>query len=190
MTYKQGRPTYHSLPIRNYQDNDVADWLTHWHDQKVVNTANILSNFYKAFDPFVAPEDYLNFLAYLVGLSQEYWDVKWSNDVKRQLISVAHELWSTKGTLLAISKVLDIHQLEYAFWISSSIRLSFTLPVLVGSDDLRFYVRLPLKYSRTSSEFKEAERSLRNYSAAIVDARVMYEYFYLGFSQVGEAVFS
>jgi phage tail-like protein len=189
MVYKDSRPVFYDLPQKGYQDNPVVDWLTLWYDEKIVQSATTLESFWQNLDPAIAPESYLDYLAFLCGLSGNYWDVKWSVDVKRLLIALAHSLWSSRGTLRAIRQVLDIHSLEYTIWTNGALRLSFTLPATFGKDDLRLWVRMPLKYQRSTPQFKEAQRTLRNYAPAIVKSGVCFNRFYLGFSVLNDPLF-
>jgi phage tail-like protein len=211
MVYKDGRPVFYDLPQKGYQDNPIVDWLTLWYDERIVQSATTLESFWQNLDPMVAPESYLDYLAFLCGLSGKYWDVKWTVPVKRSLISLAHSLWSSRGTLRAIKQVLNIQlstylydsegflvddkgdylieNPEYTIWTNGALRLSFTLPATFGKDDLKLWVRLPLKYQRSTQQFKEAQRTLRNYAPAIVKSGVCFERFYLGFSVLGDPLF-
>ncbi len=190
MPYKDGRPVFFSLPSVGYQDNSAADYLTTWVDEKLVHIATLMENLHTKLDPETTDDIWLDYLAFLVGLSGAYWDTKWSSGVKRQMIAQAHSLWGRRGTLKAIQQVLDTHSLTYSIWTNGSLRLAFGLPTTFGRDDLRLYVRLPLVFQRTSNEFKEAARALRNYSPAIIKSAVVFERFYLGFSVLGDPVFS
>lgn len=190
MTYKDGRPVFYDLPQKGYQDNPTVDWLTRWYDQKLVQVATLMETLWQYLEPEEAPESYLDYLAFLCGLSGTYWDTKWQPDVKRQLIKHAHKLWSSRGTLGAIQKVLEIHNIEHTIWSSGSLRLPFELPRMFGRDDLRIWVRLPLPYQRQSWQFKESQRTLRNYAPTIVQTGVCFNRFYLGFSVLGDPLFS
>ncbi|MBW4558461.1 MAG: phage tail protein [Trichormus sp. ATA11-4-KO1] len=188
--WHEGRPVFNRLPQTGYQDNLAVDWLTLWVDQKLSDKADQLQTLWTKLDPLTTTEDWLDYLAFLCGLSGVYYDTKWAVNIKRQMISQAHSLWSSRGTLASIRTVLDIHEIPYTIWNSGSLRLPFVLSATFGRDDLRLYVRLPLDYQRTSREFKEAQRTLRNYAPVIVDAEVVFERFYLGFSRIGEPLFS
>lgn len=190
MSWHDDRPVFSQLPQVGYQDNPTVDWLTFWVDQKLVDKANQLQSIYTKLDPATTDAAWLDYLGFLVGLSGNYWDVKWSSTVKRQMITNAHSLWSSRGTLKSIKKVLDIQGLTYSIWTNGSLRLPLTLPSTFGRDDLRVYIRMPLKYQRASLEFKEASRTLRNYAPAIVKSEVVFDLFYLGFSRISDPLFS
>jgi phage tail-like protein len=213
MTWHDGRPVYSRLPSRGYQDNPTVDHLTSWVDGELTAAAGALQAFWVNLDPFTAPEEYLDFLGSLCGMSGAYWDLKWDQIVKRQMISQSHKLWSSKGTLAAIRAVLDIHfstylydeldrpltafnayltsgEVKYSIWLQGALTISFDISQVFGRDDLRLYVLVPLEFSRKSRQFKEAERTLRNYAPAVIQSKVTYERFYLGFSQLSEPLFS
>ena len=189
MAYYDGRPVLNNLPQKGYQDNDVVDWLTLWTDQKLSDTADIMESFWENLIPETCPESYLDYLAFLCGLSGPYWDPKWTIAVKRLMIANAHKFWSNKGTLQTIKDILDIHSLTYSIWTNGALRVPFAIPAVFGRDDLRMYIRLPLVYQRISPQFKEAQRTARNYAPAVVGTKVCFERFYTGFSYVGDPVF-
>ncbi|MFB2876860.1 phage tail protein I [Floridanema aerugineum] len=191
--WSEGRPVFYRLPEKNYQDNEVADALTSWTDSKLVEKKEQLENFYKYLDPDTCPDHLLDYLAFLVGMSGNYWDVKWSAKVKRDFIRYAHVfLWRTKGTLACIKKVLDIHELEYDIWSKARLYLTFKMGVnakMYESERLRLVVRVPFKYPRQRENWKEVERSLRNYAPAVVETKVSYPYFNMGTSRIGDLMF-
>jgi phage tail P2-like protein len=184
-----GRPFFTALPEVGYQDNDAVDSLTLWVDEQLTAKAVQLQSMWTKLDPVTTDEIYLDYLAFLVGLSGPYWDLKWSTAVKRQMITQAHSIWSIRGTVTALNKVLAIHGISYNLWSRGSLNLTFILPGTFGKDDFTLYIRLPLTYTRFSVGFKEAERTAKNYSGAVSKTRVVYERFYLGYSRLGEPVF-
>lgn len=190
MSWQEGRPTFLRLPERGYQDNVLTDALTTFADEKLVETADRLQNFYKELNPVTAKAESLDYLAAIVGMSKEYWDIQWSEVVKRQMIALAPFLWKNRGTLRSISAVLGVHGMTYRYWTDGSLRVPFPIGSKIGSSTLRIYVRLPLTYHRHGVEFREAQRTLNNYSPAVIESAVVYDKFYVGFSRVGEPVFS
>lgn len=185
------RPIFDRLPIRNYQTNDPADWLTQWPDNELNVKAQQLEAFHLQLDPDTAAAASLDFLGYLVGYSGEFWSVDWPEAVKRTLIREAHGfLWPKRGTLAVIRRVLDIHGILHNIWQPGSLRLTFAMPGVFGGTGLRFFVRLPLSYRRTAKDWLEAERTLANYAPAISRSAVVYDRFYTGFSRLGDPMFT
>ncbi len=188
--WENGRPIFDSLPEKGYRDNEVADALTSWVDQELSEKAALLQNFYKQLDPALCDSDKLDFLAYLNGLSGNFWDSAWSDEVKRQLIANAHPvLWDKRGTATALRFVLDTHKIKYHLWLDGSSTMAFKMPTKMADPKLRFFIRLPITYPRHSKEWNEALRTARNFAPAIVGYRVCHEYFRCGFSKVGEPMF-
>jgi phage tail-like protein len=183
------RPIYERLPETGYQDNEPSDWLTLWVDELLVAKATQLENIWQKLDPVSTDIEWLDYLAYLVGLSGVYWDTKWLPVVKRNMVLRANEFWQNKGTLRTIREILNIHSLAYTVWVAGSLRVPFTVPSAVGSSDLRLYIRLPLSYARNASEFRETSRTLRNYAPALVSTKAVYEYFYAGYSLADDPAF-
>lgn len=188
--WQSGRPIHSRLPVNGYQDNQVAEALTDWIDTKLTSHAAVLSAWHRNADPDLCHEDYLDWLASLVGLAGAYWDTAWSPQIKRDLIKLSHPvLWKRKGTLDCIRRVLGTHQIQHQIWQESRLQMPFAMPGRFGTPTLRYCVQLPLKYRRSSQEWKEAARTVRNYSPAITKAQVCYEAFYLGFSKLGDPMF-
>lgn len=190
MPWHDSRPVFSRLPERGYRDNPIADALTSWVDEKLTAKADQLQSFYLQLDPSTASDEYLDYLAFLVGLSGSYWDTEWTPQVKRSLIAASHNyLWANRGTLGVIEFVLKTHGISYDIWQDGSSVLPFKLPKTFGANRLRFFVRLPLRYARTSSEWREAERVLKCYAPAVVQCKVYYQGFRMSFSRLGDAMF-
>lgn len=212
MTWEGGRPVFGRLPVKGYQDNLPTDWITRWVDEILIEKKAQLEAFYTLLTAETSPVDYLDYLAFLVGYSGDYWVNTWSSEVKRLLIAQSNELWSYKGTFKAVIAVLDIHlpafscidgdgsvltdgdgisllQGDYTIWTDEALRLPFTLSGLLGIDEHRFYVLLSPRYERKSYGFIEAQRTLRNYAPATVLSGVAYDRFYTGFSVIGDPIF-
>ena len=184
------RPVYERLPEYGYQDNPVADWLTQWVDSYLTGTAQTLQAFYNELDPDTAQDSSLDYLASLVGLFGVYYDTQWSSAVKRDFIASVGTLFSTRGTRSCIEQVLSIHGYQYSIWLSGALTLPVKLPGTFGSNNLSFFLRLPIQYQYRGKEWREAERTLRNYAPAVVQSSVTYDRYYLGFSRLGQPLFS
>lgn len=191
MTWHNGQPVLSRLPQDGYQDNEAVQALTGWVDENLTNKAEQLQNLYiDLTDPSTCKPEWLDFLAWCCGLSGSYWDTEWPIQVKRTLIANSHTvLWSKKGTLECIQFVLNAHGLLHSIWTDGDLVLPFPMPGIFGEAQLRFFVRLPVKYNRKAKEFREVERTIRNFSPAIVDAQVCYDVFRLGISRLGEPMF-
>lgn len=191
MAWHDGRPIFNRLPEKGYKDNPVADALTAWIDTKLLAKADQLQGFYRNLDPATAEEQYLDYLAWLVGLSGNYWDFAWSSEVKRSLIAASHNfLWANRGTLAVILFVLAVHGIAHDVRTDEATVLPFKMPRSFGVSQLRVFIRLPLKYPRLGVDWLEAQRTLNNYAPAIVQARVCYQGFKLGFSKLGDPLWN
>ena len=183
------RPVFSRLPQVGYQDNSVADWLTSWVDIELTNKKQQLEQFYTQLSPQTCASTSLDYLAFLVGLSGDYWSVNWTDVVKRQMIASATNIFSSRGTVSCITQVLTIVGVNAKLWWSGQTIVSFQLPVTLGSSDLRLFIRLPIQYQRNGYEWQEAQRVRRCYVPAMVSSMVCYDKFYLGMSRLGEPVF-
>lgn len=187
--WESKRPVFSSLPAYGYQNNDVTDWVTSWVDQELSKVSDTLQNFHENIDPATCPESLLDYLAWMVGLSNQFWDVTWQPSVKRAMIANAHYLFNHLGTLDTIRKVLDIHGLPYDIWTDGNLTLPFTLPGTFGKPRLRYFVRVPISVNRNGRGWMEVKRTIRNYSAAVVKGSVSHEAFRLNYSRLGDPLF-
>ena len=188
--WQNNRPIFDSLPEKGYKDNSVADALTLWVDHDLSKVALQLQKFYLELDPDTCQSGMLEYLAFLNGLSGSYWDNSWAEPVKRLMIKIAHSvLWNFRGTTYALKTVLQIHGLTFDVWLDGVSNLTFQIPQKMANPKLRFFIRLPVDYARNGKQWREAERTARNFAPAIVGYKVCHEYFRLGFSQVGEPMF-
>jgi len=186
-----GRPVYKRLPYNGYQDNDLVDHISNWVDFRLTQASSLAQNFYREVSPDTAQDASLDYLAWLVGMSGQYWDRTWSSSVKRSMIRLAHPvLWRNRGTEDALRAVLDTHAIAYDIWTDGNLQLGFNLPGVFGTPKLRFFLRLPLSYLRSGPIFREARRTVANFSPALVQKTVCYDRFYLGFSLLGDPLFS
>lgn len=189
--WSEGRPVFKRLPYNGYQNNDLVDHISNWVDFRLSQASALLQNFYKEVSPYTAQDSSLDYLAWLVGLSGQYWDRTWSSLVKRQMIRLAHPvLWKQRGTDTVLRTVLDIHEISYNIWTDGNLQLPFVLSGTFGTPKLRFYLRLPITYPRSGPVFREARRTVANFSPALVQKGVCYDRFYLGFSLLGDPLFS
>jgi phage tail P2-like protein len=185
------RPVFKRLPIEGYQNNPVADALTQWVDERLIATKETLENFYRELDPDTAKDSSLDYLAYLVGLSDEFYYPEWSPEVKRAMIAASLSLlWPYRGTLKALRTVLDIHSIDYDIWQPGELVLPFRLPGEFGTGGAEYYIRLPLRYQRSSLQWAEARRTLDNFGTFGIRSGVVYKAFYVGFSRLGEPLFN
>lgn len=190
--WHDGRPVFNRLPLDGYQNNDAVDALTVWVDEKITSKAEQLQNFYTNYlNPDTCLSEALDYLAYLVGLSGEYWDSAWSDQVKRTFIKSAHPLlWSKRGTLAVISFILQTHGLEHQIWTDADLIMSFAMSRAFGTTKLRFFVRLSVSYPRSGLQYREAQRTLKNFAPAVVEHKACYDYFRLGLSIWSDPMFS
>lgn len=190
MTAWNDRPIFSRLPEAGYGDNAIAEIMTAWPDAKLMEVKATLEDFYKELDPYTAKADSLSYLAFLVGLSDQFWAEDWTTAVKRAMIAAAPvSLWPFRGTMKALRAVLDIHGLDYEIWRPGVLTLPFPLPGSFGNAGTEFYIRLPLRYQRSSLQWQEAVRSLENFGLFGTRSDVVYQAFYLGFSRVGDPLF-
>lgn len=188
--WDKGKPVSARLPRDGYQNNPNVLALMSQPDYFLTSVKSIAEGFYAKLDPSVCPTDWLDYLGWLNGWSDEYWDTLWSSPVKRGLIAASNKVWSGLGQLSTLRFILDTHTIQYRIWASTSLQLSFSLPATFSTPKGVIYLRMPLKYIRGSRSFREAERTRQNFLPCTVLSATVYEYFYLGYSQMGEPLFN
>lgn len=191
MTTRQPRPVFNRLPVRGYQDNPTADAMTQFYDEKVVEVGSGIEQLYTQLDPAITPSNYLDWLAFLVGMVHPYYSVRWPDAVKRLAIANANAIFRNRGTVAGLSLALDIHGIQYSIYTSDDLRLAFTFTPTTkfGLTSQTVFVRLPLQYERNSYQFTEAAKSIANHTAIVTPVRACYVNFYLGFSVFGDPLF-
>ena len=191
LAWQERLPVMGQLPEKGYKDNPVAGYLTAYVDETLSNWADLLQNLHTALDPATCDPSYLDYVAYLFGLSGEpYWDVKWSASVKRAMLDKQSYLRKYKGTLAVIETVLAIHGITHITFVDGQLTMPFTFPGLMGKGLMRFFVLMPQNTARASSTWREALRTLAAYCPAVTQGIVAYRGFTLNISQFGEPMFS
>jgi phage tail-like protein len=186
------RPVFSRLPQRGYQDNQIADALTDFYDSKLTSVGLQVQSLHTLLDPATAPVEYLDFIAYLVGMVDPYYSVGWAVSVKRKAIAKANDIFSYRGTTKALSDAISIHDFTYDIFSSTDLRFTFTFDgsnTRFGSTTDKVFVRLPLKYTRKGYEFREAQRAVTNYTALVTPTLPCYDKFYFDYSVFGDPLF-
>ena len=193
MTWSSGRPIFNRLPVP-YQNSSPANWFTEPWDKVLIDTKLQGDDFYTNYlNPSTALESVLDWLAQFCGFTGEYWDSSWPVSIKRTLIQESYQrIWPQKGSRELLEWLISTFSLQAAVYIPGEFlagvsRAGDTL----GSDTgLVYYIRLPLLYPRTSTEWLTVENINQLYGPVYAKSRVMYELFYAGVSVAGDLVFS
>lgn len=188
--WDNGRPVFLNLPRDGYQNNPDVEALLTQPDEFLTSTKVLMETFYAKLNPVDCPEGWLDYLAWLNGWSDEYWDTLWKPSVKRLLIALSNTIWKGLGQKQTLELVLTTHGVINRIWASQSLQLPFVMPGKLDTPKGVLYIRLPLKYLRNSLEFREAERTRKNFVPCVIRSQTTYEYFYVGYSALGEPMFS
>lgn len=104
------RPVFARLPGINggYTDNSPTDWLTDYWDGLLLELkAKAEEAAGRQMNPLTCDPEWLDYLAPLAGFDANHWQIKWSEQTKRTLISNAFTLiWKDKGSREVLSLVL------------------------------------------------------------------------------------
>ena len=119
-----GRPVYGRLPgisgAYNTDEGDTAaKWLTSGADSELSGSKTLIDTFYRTFlDPATCYPLNLDWIAQHMGFIGGLWDLEWSANTKRTLISNAHinrlpesGPWTTDSTLDTLRRI-DLSKIE------------------------------------------------------------------------------
>ena len=194
-TWQSNAPILKRLPAESeqYQGNPVVEALVTPWDELLVETKYRVDAFYQDFlHPPTAKSENLGWLGQLCGFTAEYALTEYPETIKRQLIARSFDyIWINKGT-----KNLLEYLIIQVFEIDAQIYLlgNFLADVNAAGDALsgepfEYYIRLPLKYLRTSKTWQLTERLNRLYGPIYCHSQILYDRFYAGFSAAGELTF-
>lgn len=192
--WNTGKPIFDRLPgeQEQYTDNSVALALcTPW-DELLMSTKDKVDNFYRDFlDPVTAKPENLDWLGQLAGFSGEYGIATYPAAIKRQLIARFDYIWLNKGTRSLLEWLLQIFSIDgQIYQIGDFLADINKAEDVLGGDPFRFWIRLPLKYLRTSNEWLLSEQLRQLYSPIYGESKVVYQEFSADFSAAEDAVFS
>jgi len=94
-----------SLPSL-YQDDPFALSLVGALDLVLAPVVSTLDNFDSYLDPYLAPDDFVDWLAIWVGVGM---DDSWTNERRREAVARAVELYRLRGTAAGLSQQIEIH---------------------------------------------------------------------------------
>ena len=104
-----GLPSPHPLGLglpAVYQDEDpFTIRMTRAFDELLAPVIATLDNLSAYFDPAVAPEDFVDWLAEWVGIEL---DENWDADLRREVVATATDLLGRRGTALGLADVLRL----------------------------------------------------------------------------------
>jgi phage tail-like protein len=89
-----------------YQEDDFAMRFVSAFDEVLAPVITALDNVDAYLDPTTAPEDYLDWLAFWVGIEL---DETWPMERRRQLVSRAVDLYRWRGTVKGLAETVAIY---------------------------------------------------------------------------------
>jgi phage tail-like protein len=89
-----------------YQEDEFAQRLTSAFDEVLAPVLCTLDNRNAYFDPALAPDDFVRWLAQWVGVSL---DENWPLDRQRALVSHASELYRGRGTVTGLASQVELY---------------------------------------------------------------------------------
>lgn len=128
------------LPAIFQEDEFVQRWMLGF-DTVLSPVASVLDNVEAYFDPAVAPQDFVAYLATWVGVEL---DETWSDDARRELVRRAVELFKIRGTVEGLRQHVAIYagvtpEIEESGGCVASLKADSDLP---GEETPRLLVRV------------------------------------------------
>jgi phage tail-like protein len=159
------------LPAQ-YQENPVAQWLTKYWDDTALELYERLGRLTDEMHPETVSDEWLDFLALLLGFSDEYWDVKYPESTKRALLTRAHDIWRYKGTPEMFSYVLNAFGINHILRAGQSFILGESeLGDVMGEISFAFSIILP----ENSPHEKLVIRLVQLYAPCWCDVSILFD---------------
>ncbi|ANV88504.1 phage tail protein [Picosynechococcus sp. PCC 7117] len=179
--WSTGRPIYSRLPD-SYKENNVADHITSFWDQLLVDYKAKVDDLPRQLDPTNCDASWLDFLAPLCGFYGEYWDTNWPEDSKRLLLANSYTLiWKDKGSREALSFILSALHIDHKIWEGNGFILGTSQLGIdtLGTAAWQYKILLPKKYKPNSYEFQLANKINRLHGPLWCESEVIYEHLIL-----------
>lgn len=137
---KTPRPIGPELPAL-FQEDSFAQRLTAAFDDMLAPIFNSLDNFEAYLDPWLSPEDFLDWLGAWVGLEL---DEALPLEKRRHFVATAHELFRVRGTIAGLRSHVESYtggkvEIEDTGGVKTSLTAASALP---GSPNFALMVRV------------------------------------------------
>lgn len=158
--WNQRKPLSERLPkLNGGYDNDISDWLTGFWDEFLCDTKDKVFEIpERQLNPLTCDENWLDFLALLLGWDNTHWLKKWSIESKRLLLARSLDfIWERKGNIEVINYVIRSLKLKVIILEVGSFVIGTNLvgdPI--GSNPWIVKVLMPTSY-QFDSILKEVE---------------------------------
>lgn len=188
------RPIYNSLPAvyEAYHGNEVVDDITKYWDEKLIKLKADIDDLPRQLNPLTCDKEYLPLLSYITGFTGSYTILDYPEDVQRKMISRAYDfIWKYKGSEEVLGYILTLLEVPHRIWYGAFLVLGYTrLPHPFSTKSLNAYVLISIGVRRNGVEWNNVRRNVDLYTAAFSEIKIAYDAFYLGYSALGEPLFS
>lgn len=169
------RPIFSRLP-QVYQDNPIADWLTDFWDELLVGVKAKYDDLPRQLNPLTCDREYLDFLAPILGWTEEVWDKDWTVDSKRRLLANSYTLiWPEKGSQKVLTFILTALNVEHVIEITGSFRIGISeVGDEIGLIPWDYTIYLPDYYKNQPQE-SLTQKINRLFGPIWCDSRILFE---------------
>lgn len=145
--WQSSRPIFSRLP-EIYQDNLIADCLTAYFDELLVETKAKVDDLPRQLNPQTCDTNWLDFLAPLCGFTGNYWDKAWSIKAKRRLLTYSYQyIWSNKGSQDTLDLVLNCFDIKHLILSEGDFILGTSqVGDTLGATPWEYTIYLPTAY--------------------------------------------
>lgn len=177
-SWATGRPIYSRLPDC-YKENPVADWLTAYFDDLLIETKAKVDDLPRQLNPLECDVKWLDFLAPLCGFTGEYWEQSYPVSAKRLLLDNAYKIiWVNKGSRTALSTVLTCFGIQHLITNRGDFILgSSKTGDPLGTTAWEYQIFLPTIYRGTST-VQLVEKLDKLYSPLWCDREIIFNNLY------------
>lgn len=162
--WDNNRPVYDKLPTANWKDNKLADYLTAYWDDLLVDLKNHLDNPTHWLHPEQSKPEYLDYVGMVLCGYGKIWLPGFSESVKRRLIRQHIPILQFRGSRQSIELLIQCI-------IPGSKLIHFPIPLAdIAQADIsqaseiphtNYIVALPTHITRNGSEWKWVEHVVK-----------------------------
>ncbi len=168
----------------NAQSRDFLERFLALFETVLCGLEDEIEMLFEHFDPKLAPENFLNWLACWLNLALEE---AWPEERKRALIAEAWELYQKKGTPEGITrfirlttgveaKIIELDCLFTPFILAKRQLLALGINTIIPSDDLPLDHRFAVSLALSKKEFEQKEAGIRRVIDEMKPAHTTYHF--------------
>jgi Phage tail protein (Tail_P2_I) len=173
------RPLFSRLPgvQGQYSRNSVVDSITKfWDEFLVFQKSQVDLLFTQNLNPLTCDSEYLDYLAYMSGFNDRYWERSYPDSAKRKLIDGAFKvIWRRFGTFQSLGYVIDCFDIKNRIQKTGDYTVGESLVGdVIGDLGFNYTIFLPTIY-QGQAESRRVEQLNFLYGIGYADYSIIYD---------------